>query len=46
MRGLLWRASNLPLQEAAQEEMIGLWQGTFQLPQEYRESVGRSDRRP
>ncbi len=36
----------LPLQEEARREGIGLWQGTFQAPQEYRESVGNSVRRP
>lgn len=36
----------LPLQEAAQQERIGLWQGEFQQPQEYREGVGRFERRP
>lgn len=36
----------LPLQQAAQQDGIGLWQGEFQLPQEYRESVGRMSRRP
>ena len=36
----------VPLQGAARQEGIGLWQGEFQQPQEYREGVGHSERRP
>lgn len=36
----------VPLQEAAQRENIGLWQGTFQLPQEFREGFALLERRP
>ena len=36
----------LALQNAARAARIGLWQGEFQPPQEYREGVGHIDRRP